>query len=357
LSHPVAIDGDWGDETSGAANRALEELGLDGQLEDRATWLEFLSLISARAFGTGIIPTTELSAPELLRSVYSIISMELAESPVRKKIETALTAFVSHRDLKNILNTEGGTPATPASPRSGPDAKKSRILKIAGDSECAGHNWKNRGVAPVGYIKGMALVYAKCYLESKSAAETAVTVMKQPLGSDTNDALAWYRSNLDDFGIDWENETERLRALFTLGIGLGMRESSGNTTEGRDTTVQNPTAGNAEAGLFQTSFDSFQISPLFAELQAEYKTGTNNCFLDVFLEGVTRKNTPIVGTGAGAEYQRFTKSCPAFATEYAMIMLRVSRKHFGPINRKEAEFTADCQDMLKAIEAELDGSV
>lgn len=217
-----------------------------------------------------------------------------------------------------------------------------RITDIAAGSACARRVWRNRGRAPVGYIKGVALTYAKSFCESKSSAETAATVMKQPLGG-AQDALVHY-------GIGGSNDIERLRALYTLGIGLGMRESSGNTTEGRDITVNNPTASNAEAGLFQQSFDSFNKSPALATLFNQYKANPGVCRLETFMEGIRDKRRSVVGTGDGAEFQRFTKACPAMATEYAMVMLRVNRRHFGPINRKEAEFVQQCNDMLKEVE-------
>ena len=218
-----------------------------------------------------------------------------------------------------------------------------RIADIAARSACARHVWKNRGRAPVGYIKGMAQAYAKSFCESKGSAETAATVMKQPLQG-AEDALVHY-------GIGGTTDIERLRALYTLGIGLGMRESSGNTTEGRDITVRNPTASNAEAGLFQQSFDSFNRSPALAMLFDHYKANPSACCLETFMEGIRDKRRSVVGTGPGAEFQRFTKACPAFATEYAMVLLRVNRRHFGPINRKEAEFVQQCNDMLKEVEA------
>jgi hypothetical protein len=57
-----------------------------------------------------------------------------------------------------------------------------------------------------------------------------------------------------------------------------------------------------------------------------------------------------LGTGAGATYQAFNKSCPAFATEYAMTMLRLQRSHYGPINRREAEVVQSCNVMLKKVQ-------
>lgn len=239
--------------------------------------------------------------------------------------------------------------ATP--PARGTYQADGRIAEIAARSACARHVWRNRGRAPVGYIKGVAQVYAKSFCESRASAETAANVMKQPLVGG-EDALVHYRDQLVRNGINVNNEVERLRALYTLGIGLGMRESSGNTTEGRDTTVRTPTASNAEAGLFQQSFDSLRRSAALAPLFERYRADTGACRLETFREGLTRIITrPVVGTGPGAEFQRFTRACPAFATEYAMVLLRVNRRHFGPINRREAEFFQPCNDMLKEVEA------
>jgi len=247
--------------------------------------------------------------------------------------------------LLALICADGATPPTT------PYQADRRITDIAARSACARHNWRDRGRAPIGYIKGVAQVYAKSICESRGSAGAAVTVMKQPLQGD-QDALVRYRDALARNGVDVSNDIERLRALYTLGIGLGMRESSGNTTEGRDITARNPTASSAEAGLFQQSFDSLNRSPALAPLFEQYRADTGACLLETFREGIPRVVTrPVFGTGAGAEFQRFTRACPAFATEYAMVLLRVNRRHFGPINRGEAEFFGPCNDMLKEVEA------
>jgi len=241
--------------------------------------------------------------------------------------------------------------APAARPRAASPQSDSRIAEIAASSACARHRWPDRGRAPVGYIKGMALVYAKSFCESR-AGGSAVDIMRRPLMRNGQDALVRYQSDLAAHGVDTNNATERLRALYTLGIGLGMRESSGNTTEGRDLTARNPTAASAEAGLFQTSFDSFDLSPALSQLNDQYRANTGACLLDTFKEGIPRVITrPVFGTGPGADYQRFTRECPAFATEYAMVMLRVRRTHFGPVNRHEVEYFQPCNDMLKQVEA------
>jgi hypothetical protein len=73
--------------------------------------------------------------------------------------------------------------------------------------------------------------------------------------------------------------------------------------------------------------------------------------LNTFKEGVSCRAQSILGSGEGATYQRFSKECPAFAAEYAMVMLRVLRQHYGPINRREAEITTACAGMLDQVES------
>lgn len=229
------------------------------------------------------------------------------------------------------------------------------VKTIAGNSTCASYSWSGRGKAPAAYIKGMALTYARsfCRLKISEAAPTnLMNILGGKAGSSTSDALALYASTFSSLSMDVNNAgVGPLRALYTLGIGLGMRESSGKYCEGRDMSASNTSANTAEAGMFQTSYDSIGASAELTNLYNEYKANPNNCFLDTFKAGVSCGSSSIAGSGAGADYQAFNKSCPAFAAEYAMIMLRVRRNHYGPINRKEAEVTTSCNQMLKSVEA------
>jgi hypothetical protein len=224
---------------------------------------------------------------------------------------------------------------------------KEDIISIAMNSSCANYSWANRGRAPAAYIKGMGLTFARSFCRLKKAEllpNSLASLIGRTAGNPSTDALAHYAINFATAG------SEPLRALYTLGIGLGMRESSGKYCEGRDLSASNLTASSAEAGLFQTSYDSISASSELSKLYAEYKANPKNCYLEIFKTGISCAANNIVGSGAGAEYQAFNKSCPAFATEYAMIMLRVRRNHYGPINRKEAEVVVVCNQMLKKIE-------
>lgn len=136
-----------------------------------------------------------------------------------------------------------------------------------------------------------------------------------------------------------------------------MRESSGAYCEGWDISAgSNRSSAQAEAGAFQVSYDSIGVSSELKKLYAEYKTSPQRCGRSVFKEGASCKSQSILGTGAGATFQAFNKSCPAFATENAMILLRLQRSHFGPIIRKEAEVVPSYGTLLKKVEQIVDAN-
>ncbi len=144
------------------------------------------------------------------------------------------------------------------------------------------------------------------------------------------DILTHYQDILARLGmrINVSGE-EPLLATYTIGLGLGMKESSRKYCEGWDVAAgANRTSSEAEAGLFQASYNSISASGELKRLFEEYKANPGRCLVDAFKEGVSCKARGILGSGAGAEYQTFTKACPAFATEYAMTLIRILRSHW-----------------------------
>lgn len=148
-----------------------------------------------------------------------------------------------------------------------------------------------------------------------------------------------------------------------------MMESSGHYCEGRDVSQCFAEAETAEAGLFQTSYGARRSSPVLGDLFARYGASQSGCMLSAFKGSLTcpvRKShnakcpdatSDVAGTGPGADWQRLTKICPAFATEYAAVVLRRSggaKGEFNPIRKHEAEWKPQCQDMLKRVEAYVD---
>lgn len=222
---------------------------------------------------------------------------------------------------------------------------KQVVINLAARSSLVLYAWRQRGRAPVGYIKGMAVMYARV-LQNLYAKDPAALEMAKPLGDPGRDALAWY-------GFGGVTERERLRSLFALLIGLGMRESSGNFCEGRDASAHNVSADTAEAGLFQMSWDIAPAAPMIGRLYQKYiNLPLADCLADVFHEGVTVTDQQLYnyGSGPGANYQYNAKARPAFAVETAAIGLRNLRTHWGPINRHEVEFRAEAVELLRAIE-------
>ena len=220
-----------------------------------------------------------------------------------------------------------------------------QISLLAERSDCSRANWRDRGSAPMGYIKGLAISYARSFCRFKMGSPIGQIMASANTDNTFKDALAYY-------GFRTNPGIGALRAVYTLGIGLGMRESSGSYCEGWDRSAgSNRPSSAAEAGAFQMSYDAISATPELRALYDEYRASPERCLLDVFKEGAHCRHSTILGTGEGAAFQAFNLSCPAFATEFAMISLRVNRRHFGPINRKEAQVLPACSDLVQDVEA------
>jgi hypothetical protein len=237
---------------------------------------------------------------------------------------------------------------------SGTGATVDTIKTLAGTSDCYKYQWKDRGQAPKGYIQGVALVYARAVCNLKRS--DVVIVEEANTGNDPLDAISWFNSNYA--AVSMTNDVagvDTLRHAYTLLIGLGMRESSGEHCVGRDTSATNTTADSAEAGAWQTSYDSHGASTELPKLFSKYQADASGCLLSTFAAGVTcsAADWQNWGTGAGYDFQKLEKECPAFAAEYAAVMLRVdggSKGHYGPLRTKAAEIRPECDTMLHSVQ-------
>ncbi len=235
--------------------------------------------------------------------------------------------------------TPTSTPTVSGTPETQPSASQSEhgaIPDVTG-SACAKYNWKSRGVAPAGYIQGMANVFAKAVCDKDP------DMLK--LGDAAHDGLAWY------------GKSATLVNTYTLLIGSGMMESSGKWCEALDPSASNHDAETAEAGPFQTSFNSRSVSPKkLAALWDWYKAHPERCDLATWKKGVSASDikgecsTPPAGSGAGRDWQAFSRECPAFATEWAAVITRNQKSHYGPIKNKLVQFNNDCAEMFLSIE-------
>jgi len=234
----------------------------------------------------------------------------------------------------------------------------SQITTLAANSPVAQYGWKNRGRAPAGYIKGMAVTFARVYCKFLASDPAAAEMAKADTHQPHDDALSWYAPEFQSLGMGNQTASaDTLRHVFVLLIGLGMRESSGKYCEGRDTSASNTTADTAEAGLFQVSYNARTASSLLPPMFAAYRNSPSG-FVEIFQQGVSCSAASLKnwGTGDGTEFQRLSKACPAFAAEFAAVALRNSRKHWGPINTKKAEILRDCDTMLRDVQSLVDAS-
>ena len=265
------------------------------------------------------------------------------------------------RHIMFLVGTGLGLASTTAVAQSSP--AEQRITAIAGASACRQIDWPQRGVAPIGYVEGVALVFARALCTPNRPEVQAVSRAAPAAGgsADRTDALAWYASAYQSLGLsNAASGPDTLRHAYGLMIGLGMRESSGQYCVGRDRSANFTGPESAEAGLFQTSFGVSRAVPSLLPLIQSYSVGSPACLVDVFRrQSATREvrcsagDAETFGTGPGADWQRLTKACPAFAVEYAAVVLRTSggsSGEFGPIRNRAAEIRPACNAMLSDVQ-------
>jgi hypothetical protein len=233
-----------------------------------------------------------------------------------------------------------------------------RIIATVGVSDVPNLIWSDRGLAPSGYAKGMAVAFARVYAKWKMRNSAALVMAAANSGDDTRDALSWYNSRFQPKAMDNSKAgADTLRHLFVLLFGLGMRESSGRYCEGRDRSARNISADSAEAGLFQMSWDAHTADAEILRLFGEYHASQDDGLLAIFREGVTAHQYDLesYGSGDGRAFQDLCKSKPLFAVECAAVGLRAIRRHWGPINRHEAVIAPSVDRLFAMVQAIADG--
>ena len=228
-----------------------------------------------------------------------------------------------------------------------------KICEVAANSTIASYSWKERGQAPIGYTKGMALMFARSYCRLMNNEDYAIEMSKANTNDETKDGLAWYTKEFSDASMDnTQNGVDTLRHLYVMLFSLGMRETSGKYCKGYYAPDNNTTADTAEAGLFQSSYNLRTAHPLLPRLFSEYADSTD--YLDVFKEGEVKcksSDATNFGSGDGKEFQRLSKTCPAFAVEYAAIGVRNRRRLWNPLrDKKTVEIRTECDEMFLEVQ-------
>jgi hypothetical protein len=276
-------------------------------------------------------------------------------------IALMLNGCLASESAKSVISSnDNSSTAAPETPTENPAPPitnsdySENIQTMAAKSACAQVNWTDRGRAPVAYVKGMALSYARSFCRiNASPVQAGASILKSANTENaTKDVLAHYDDILANAGLETDTTgIEPLHATYVIGMGLGMKESSGRYCVGWDTAAGSDRGSEeAEAGLFQASYNSMSASIELRKIYDEYKANESRCLLEVYKQGVTCTPQSILGTGAGADYQAFTKRCPAFAAEYTMTLIRILRAHFGPLNRQTAQVSPVCDEMFTQVQ-------
>ena len=251
-------------------------------------------------------------------------------------------------DTRKLIGSDGLT-----------DVQINAITKIARNSKIASYNWNDRGVAPKGYVAGLACCFALALLGLEGVGlegdDPAVADMAQADRDDSKDSLTWYQDQFEDLGMfNLEDGADTLRHLFVLMLGLGMRESSGRYCEGVDQSATNHEADTAEAGLFQTSWNIRSCNQNIPPLLEDFWANPNG-FLAVFQSDVEPNGSELdgFGSGDGARYQWLSKYAPAFhcfVTALGLRYLGGENGHWGPIRTKAAQLRPEADEMFMEVQ-------
>lgn len=264
----------------------------------------------------------------------------------------ALQGAMSGGEAQRPTTTDMPWPIFTKPPAANLHGAVAEICALAAASPLVHYDWPQRGRAPLGYVKGMAVVWARVHLKWAKGDDPAIVAMASAAGDDpTRDVLAHYEAQFAAQG--WSNAVaglDTLRHLWVLLFGLGMRESSGRYCEGRDRAATNVGAATAEAGLFQTSWNIVGVDrDRLVALRDAYTERTD--LIEIFKEGVSARASDLenFGAGDGLAYQRLAKTCPAFAAEFTALALRSGRRHWGPLAKYAAALRPECDALFRAV--------
>jgi hypothetical protein len=227
-----------------------------------------------------------------------------------------------------------------------------KICQLARESDIADYSWRDRGVMPLGFIQGLSLSFGLAVLMLRHGDVAVQRMARADTNKPDKDALSWYASKFQNLGMDnSKTGVVTLRHLFALLMGLGPRESSGRYCEGRDMSASNTSADEAEAGMFQTSWNIRNGDDCIEPLLNDFWINPNG-FLAEFQAGIELDSNDlgVYGSGDGARYQFLSKYAPAFHAFVTALGMRSLRQHWGPINRNEVELRAEADELLNEVQ-------
>lgn len=234
------------------------------------------------------------------------------------------------------------------------------ILEIASKSGCEKtvHQAPNskgkmvvQGRPPVSFLKGIALTYVK----EICTQGPVIKAISQPVGSPSTDALA-------HLGLSPSGSEKIAATTASLVVGSVAFESSWRWCVGRDILAKESDVqiclygdgSTCESGYGQTSFNSIGSNQVLKDLFKKFSSYPAACFAKEYKGSTTCKEYNLKNFGSGADavkYQELSKHCPGFAIESHLVMLRIKRAHYGPINIKQAQAKPQCTSMFESLSA------
>jgi len=230
-------------------------------------------------------------------------------------------------------------------------ALQAKVTSLAVNSDCHKAAHDVQGTPPQGYMKGIALTYARGICRPSEAWVQAAQV---PLGPSNKDALTHY-------GVSSSlSAAERLDVVFALILGSSARESSWRWCVGRDTLAKESDrkgcveggGETCEAGHSQGSYNSIGSNTILRGLFTEFGSEPAHCFAKEYKGATTCTAANLKNWGSNpkaVEFQRLSKHCPGFPTQSKAVLLRTTRTHFGPINKKQVTLKPQCVAMFSKI--------
>lgn len=235
----------------------------------------------------------------------------------------------------------------------------SDIKKIALDNSACGNSApsnRSKLKSRSGYYQGVILSFARSVCRPND--DIKQSMLKGSINRE-KDVLYYFKNsgNVKTYADLSLPDEKHLKSIYAILLPHGLMESGGDFREGVDISNASSFKSNtAEAGLFQTSYNvrGF-MSPAAVrgveKLEDQYKlAGPNSCMLDVFSEGLPAKQSHgVVGSGAGAAFQKQLRSCPALAVEHAAITIRHNMRHYGPLIRQSSRPLNGCYAVLDKV--------
>jgi len=236
------------------------------------------------------------------------------------------------------------------------DTAVAKITALAAAHPAARWTDPRNGHMPIGFTKGAALGWGRLAGKFR-AKDPAALFCARAAGDPARDALGFYAKQFHALGLDNSADgLTTLRHLWVFVCCLPGPESSWRWWVGVDTTNRgSDTADSAEAGLCQTSWDSRAAKPdLTMALFQHYLTVPEPLlWRDIFSEGIGAPDHPVheIGSGDGAVFQALSKLAPTFALEYAAIIVRCLRRHYGTIRDRKVVLNPHFDDLFRQVDA------